>query len=217
LFPTHIEGKNSHAGAQRREKLVSIKWDDFGTQVAAAVVVAGILALLAWAWARRYRLMARPWAIALVTAVPTAIVTSAVVLAFAGIPGPPGPPGTPRDAVLAFNGPCPSPDWEPFIPAVARFVIGAGIPPNDSSFQKWKRQLPTGGFEEVNLTPRTLLEPGGEENRVLTILQMPSHTHNEFRATSDGTGLYPKADAMGPQSQAIVALHKKQVGASHTT
>jgi len=89
----------------------------------------------------------------------------------------------PHDAVIAFNGPCPS-GWEQFKPATARFVIGAGNL-TDASFAKWKQELPTGGFQEQNLTIRSLNEAGGEENHILTVKQMPSHTH-DFTAIQSG-------------------------------
>jgi hypothetical protein len=107
----------------------------------------------------------------------------------------------PINAVLAFDGPCPT-GWVRFEPATARFVIGAG-PPGDPRNRTWLRQLANGGFEPVGLTPKDLGEIGGEENHILSIAQLAAHSHNTFRATGNGDGLFPKAEVMGPKSQAI--------------
>ena len=110
----------------------------------------------------------------------------------------------PVNAVLAFHGRCPTSGWRPFEPATGRVIIGAGIP-NDPKHKMWQRGLPSGGFENVPLTPKGLDESGGEENHILSQQEMPAHSHNAFRANGDGDGLYPKAAVMGPRSQPIVA------------
>jgi hypothetical protein len=95
---------------------------------------------------------------------------------------------TPVGAVIAFDGPCPaSPQWKPFTPAIDRFVIGAGTPPPESPYGKWKRELQSGGFEEIVLTTRHVGDSGGEESHILTVSQMPSHSH-AFTAVQYGGG-----------------------------
>jgi hypothetical protein len=110
-------------------------------------------------------------------------------------------PSVPINAVLAFDGPCPA-GWMRFEPATARFVIGAG-PPGEPRNRAWLRQLPNGGVEQVALTAKDLGEIGGEENHILSLAQLAAHSHNTFRATGNGDGLFPKAEVMGPKSQAI--------------
>jgi hypothetical protein len=119
----------------------------------------------------------RPWAISCGVAFLTSgLVTAAMWLALKP------QPSIPAGAVLAFNGPCPSKDWHPFEPANARVILGAGTPTT-----KWKRSRPGGGFDEVDLTPRKLMDMDGEESHILSVREMPSHSHT-FIAVQPGGG-----------------------------
>jgi hypothetical protein len=103
----------------------------------------------------------------------------------------------PPNAVVAFDGPCPLPDWEPFEPATARVIIGAGQP-TDPKHKVWYRYLPSGGVEPLALTPRELHESGGEENHHLSLAEMPAHAHKTLRAeNTSGNGNFPSKEAMG--------------------
>jgi hypothetical protein len=140
------------------------------TGIIGPAVVAAFPSLRRW-------FLDRPWAIACGVAFLTSgLMTTAMWLALK--PQPSIPPG----AVLAFNGPCPGPDWHPFEPAIARFILGAGTPTT-----QWKRLRPGGGFDEVDLTPRKLMDMEGEENHVLSVRGMPSHSH-PFSAVQPGGG-----------------------------
>ena len=106
----------------------------------------------------------------------------------------------PPNAVVAFDGPCPFPDWEPFEPATARIIVGAGLP-TDPKHKFWYRKLPSGGADAVALTPRELHESGGEENHLLSIAEMPAHAHNTFGADGNlGDRNFPSRDALGQNS-----------------
>lgn len=83
----------------------------------------------------------------------------------------------PSGAVVAFDGQCPEElGWKPYEPGIGRFIIGAGTP-SHPKHEKWKRRLPSGGFEEVQLSSYRLSAGGGEEEVTLTEEEMPSHAH----------------------------------------
>jgi hypothetical protein len=109
----------------------------------------------------------------------------------------------PAGAVVAFNRDCPI-GWARFEQATGRVIIGAGQA-TDPKHRTWSQELPSGGFFPVPLTERRLHESGGEERHILTKEQLPAHSHNGYRATGNGDGLYPKAEVMGPRSEAINA------------
>jgi hypothetical protein len=109
----------------------------------------------------------------------------------------------PSGAVVAFAKECPKElGWREHSAAIGRFIIGVG-----TTDVPWQRVGPDGKWsgDLVKLTSHTLAETGGEENHILTVGQLPSHNHNAYRATGNGDGLYPKAEVMGPRSQAIAA------------
>lgn len=102
----------------------------------------------------------------------------------------------PPNAVVAFDGPCPL-GWAPFEQAAARVIIGAGQP-TDPKHKFWYRQLPSGGVEPLELTPRELRESGGEESHFLSLAEMPAHAHKTLRAENTvGNGNFPSKEAMG--------------------
>jgi hypothetical protein len=106
-------------------------------------------------------------------------------LALAGPPGPAGqagPPGAtgpsgiaPPGAVVAFATECPT-GWTPFVEGTGRFIVGAGDQFH-RVYRTWKRNRPTGGFDEVQLSAYTPLSAGGEEQHVLSVDEMPAHDH----------------------------------------
>jgi hypothetical protein len=114
------------------------------------------------------------------------------------------PTSLPGGLIVAFNGPCPSSGWRPFAPAVARFVLGAGTP--SDPIKKWRRELPTGGSEEIDLTSRQVGETGGEENHVLKVAELARHAHNTYRTRGEpgvGDGKYPSWKAMSSPAEPI--------------
>jgi hypothetical protein len=109
----------------------------------------------------------------------------------------------PSGAVVAFAKDCPKElGWKQHSAAIGRFIVGAG-----TADVPWQRIGADGKWsgELVKLTPHVLTETGGEENHLLTVAQMPSHSHNTFRATGNGDSLYPKIEVMGPEHNAISA------------
>jgi hypothetical protein len=108
----------------------------------------------------------------------------------------------PPNAVVAFaieadkNDPkkqCPA-GWTAFEPVRGRFIIGAGVPAN-SDFRDWIQQ-DTG--KPVPLSTYGLLQAGGEEVHVLTVGEIPPHSHTVFSVeTTAGDGHFPSATAMG--------------------
>jgi hypothetical protein len=149
----------------------------------------------------------RAWAVACAVAFLTSGLTAAAMLT--GLKPSPVPGNIPVGAVVAFNGPCPpAPGWQPFKPAIARFVIGAGNPA-DSPFKKWKRHLSAGGFEEVDLTPRALSDYDGEESHILTVGELARHAHKTFRTKGEpgaGDGKYPSWKVMSNPGEALDVL-----------
>ena len=108
-------------------------------------------------------------------------------LALAGPPGPAGqagPPGAigpsgiaPPGAVVAFATECPKePGWTPFVEGTGRFIVGAGDQFH-RAYRTWKRNRPTGGFDEVQLSTHTVLSADGEEQHLLSLDEMPTHDH----------------------------------------
>lgn len=82
----------------------------------------------------------------------------------------------PSGAVVAFDRTegCPSKDegWEPFEPAISRVILGA-VGPSRSA------EVPVGVTDENGnrLTAHQFRRDGGEEAHVLTIPEIPEHTH----------------------------------------
>jgi hypothetical protein len=93
--------------------------------------------------------------------------------ALRGERGEPGKPGAvtsmPSGAIVAFasseSNPCPGEDWKIYDDAKGRFIVGAG----HSRFN--------------DLTPRLPGDVGGSETHVLTVDEMPAHTHGVKRQT----------------------------------
>jgi len=71
----------------------------------------------------------------------------------------------PTGAVMAFDLPQCPPGWGDFAPLAGRVVVGAGSGNRDQA--------------DKLLTARTLDDFGGEETHVLTIDEMPKHTHQD--------------------------------------
>jgi hypothetical protein len=99
----------------------------------------------------------------------------------------------PIGAIVAFDLTSGCPDgWSVFVDGGGRMLVGAGQHQNlDRAGQR--------------LSTYKLGQFGGEEQHVLTIEEMPAHSHFAFRAVGNGDGLYPKAEIMGPRAQAIPA------------
>lgn len=99
----------------------------------------------------------------------------------------------PVGAIVAFDlsSGCPE-GWSAFDVAGGRVLLGAGPHKNLDASGRLLSTYKLGQF-------------GGEENHILTIEEMPTHTHYAFRAIGNGDGLYPKAEVMGPPGQRINA------------
>lgn len=85
---------------------------------------------------------------------------------------------------------CPD-GWTPFEEGRGRFLMGAGIPTH-SKYRTWRAEnIPESA--EMQLTGRSPMEHGGEETHLLSVPEMPTHTH-EFdgqsitRGGNHGTG-----------------------------
>lgn len=93
--------------------------------------------------------------------------------------------GIPTDAVVSFNRknnlPCPD-GWEPFSPAIARLIVGAGQP-SDGNIPLSSRPA-----YEDDLTPGKIRSTGGSESYKLTIDQMPEHAHGLHYSLGEGPG-----------------------------
>jgi len=85
----------------------------------------------------------------------------------------------PQGAVIAFTTPCP-PGWTNYSAANARFIIGAGKT-SESTFPTWQQELPTGGVQNLPLTEQAVNHSGGEESHILTVEQIPAHSHRVYR------------------------------------
>jgi hypothetical protein len=171
---------------------------DVATSVVTWLLTAVVGPIIIASWPRaRLWFTARPWAIAGGVAFAiSGLVTTAMLLLIKPYPV------VPAGAVVAFNGPCPY-GWELFGPAAARFVVGAGTPPAGS---KWKRQRPGGGFDEVDLSPKKLMEDGGEEKHVLSVPELAKHAHDTYRTkgtAGQGDGKYPSWTVMSSPAEPI--------------
>jgi hypothetical protein len=87
-------------------------------------------------------------------------------------------PAIPAGAVMAFDlpGGCPADGWEPYDSAASRMIVGALPDGRDTS-----------SSDQPKLTPRRYQARGGTESHILTIGQMPEHTH-QFRGVPVKTG-----------------------------
>jgi hypothetical protein len=88
------------------------------------------------------------------------------------------PEVVPSGAVVAFATECPQPGWEEYKEGWGRFIVGA------VSAQRLK-EIPGGFFRDSggrDLTPKPIGEPGGEASHILTVEEMPPHTHGLNRS-----------------------------------
>lgn len=77
-------------------------------------------------------------------------------------------PAVPSGAVVAFDGSCPD-GWEPYHSAGGRFIVGAGEHPNGGTTHK-------------------IGASGGEETHVLTVEELPAHSHDYSWLSTIGGG-----------------------------
>jgi len=129
---------------------------------------------------------------------PFAVSSSQAAVAFHALDG------TPPGAILAFGGTtapsgfllCDGGSYNisdyPNLYSAIGIVWGSGALPG-TTFQvpdlrsKFPLGAGQGGLQGVPLSSRSLAQTGGEENHKLTILEMPSHTHNYSGAYGTGT------------------------------
>lgn len=109
------------------------------------------------------------------------------------------PPG----AVAAFDlkDGCPA-GWTAYDKGAGRFIIGAAS-------RKELDKIP-GPFARdargADISERSFDVPGGEQQHMLTLAEMPSHSHRLYRNDgSGGNGLYPSSEKMGSNAPQNVA------------
>jgi len=90
----------------------------------------------------------------------------------------------PDAAVVAFDGSACPEDWEPYTPATARMIVGAGDKWHPKH-RKWEKQLPTGGVEPTDLESIEAMSSGGEVAHILTVEEMPEHAHTMLWGRTD--------------------------------
>ena len=103
-------------------------------------------------------------------------------------------PELPKGTVVTSTQPCEAQSgWREYAESAGRFLVAVG------------RTRDRHGVERIFTVGAGVGEGDGEYKHTLTIDEMPAHSHDEYRATGDGDGLYPKNTVMGPSSQAIKA------------
>jgi hypothetical protein len=115
----------------------------------------------------------------------------------------------PQGAIVAFEGECPSPQWLPYRKATSRFLIGAGTEADFESSLRGYQQLDGTGSGATNLVPLAVHDVGqhgGEAAHVLSIPELPSHSHPQ--TWGQGAG-----DKDVPQSgESVRYLNRAEIG-----
>ena len=87
--------------------------------------------------------------------------------------------GVPSGTVIATLKTCTElgEQWAAFTEGKGRMLVGAGTEAH-SGYATWEMQLPEGGVSPTALTNYAVGEDGGEESHILTISQLPPHSHD---------------------------------------
>jgi hypothetical protein len=177
--------------------------EGIGKDIATSVGSGVILAVLGWLWITFSPLGKAFWEnLGKVEGIRTLFVVAglALVIGIAAListlfksPSP-QPLQLPKGIVITSIQPCDTQSgWREYSDAAGRFLVTVG------------RNRDRRGVERTFKVGPGVGEEDGEYRHTLTIEEMPAHTHDEFRATGNGDGLYPKDTVMGPQSQPIRA------------